>query len=127
MCYYLTMTGKKETPFIYFEAKPKHGNDKIVNEKIAEIVGLFAEIFDKHRRNCNLHPEQRGNMWTVLITFESEEAKRLLDQDPRFQEAMTDLRVYCRRAYRIRRMLYPILHPGKRFGGILYSPVSFPD
>lgn len=121
------MSAPNETPFIYFEAKPKRGNEKIVDEKIAKIVGLFTEIFDKHRRNCNLRPVKKGKMWTVFISFESDEARSLLHQDPRFQEVMTDLRVYCKRAHCLRRMLYPILHPGKRFGGIFFSPIGFPD
>ena len=110
----LTMAGEKEASFMYFEAKPKRGNRKIVDEKIWNIMALFAEIFDKHRRNCNLRPEKRRSTWTVFIAFESEEAKGLLEQDPRFQEIMTDLKVYCKPAYRIRRLIYAILHLEER-------------
>ena len=121
------MSKEKEIPFIYFEAKPKRGNTTVVNEKIYEMMALFAEIFDKNRRNCNFRPLQKGNMWTVQITFETDEARSLLDQDPRFEEMMTDLRVYCKPAHRIKRLFYPMLHQGKQFGGIIRGPVGFPD
>lgn len=117
------MSKGQETPFIYFEAKPKRGNSAIVNQKIMELMSFFAEIFDKNRRNCTFRPERKGNMWTVLITFESEEAKSLLEQDSRFQEAITDLRVYCKPAHRLRRFIFAILHPGKRLAGFLSTPI----
>lgn len=121
------MTEKKDTAFTYFEAKPKRGNEKIVNEKIGEVAGLFAETFDKNRRNCTFHPEKRGKMSTVLIIFESEEAKGLLEQDPRFQEAMTDLRAFCKPAHRLKRALHYMLHPGKPFVITFKAPVSYTD
>lgn len=122
------MTKEKEVPFIYFEARPKRGNAKIVDQKILDMMGLFAEIYDKHRRNCNLRPTRKlNNMWTVQMTFESEEARSLLTEDTRFDEIMTDLRAYCKPAHKIKRLFYTILHPGKQFGGIILGPVSFPD
>ncbi len=117
---------EEQLAFIYFEAKPKRGNAKIVREKIWEMMSLFAEIFDKQRRNCNFHPETKGSMWTVLITFESEEAKSLLDQDSRFQEAMTDLRAYCKPAHRLRRMIHYALYPGKPFIVNFKEPITLP-
>ena len=121
------MTKPAETQFVYFEAKPKRGRQEVVNQAITSMAALFAEIFDKHRRNCTFHPEKKGNMWTVFIVFESEEARDLLVEDPRYQGLITDIRAYCKPAHRIRRMLYPIFHPGKRLGGILSAPVTFPD
>jgi len=121
------MSKEKEVQFIYFEAKPKRGNAKIVDEKMYEMMALFAEIFDEHRRNCNFRPLRKWNMWTVQATFESEEARDLFQLDPRFQEIMTDMRVYCKPAYRIKRLVYPILHPGRQFAGIVRGPVGFSD
>ena len=119
------MTTPTEEQFVYFEAKPKRGRQEVVNQTITSIAALFAEIFDKHRRNCTFHPEKKGAMWTVFIAFESEEARDLLVEDPRFQELITDIRAYCKPAHRMRRMLYSIFHPGKRLGVILDAPVGF--
>ena len=108
------MTWKKDTPFIYFEAKPKRGNGEVVSKIIGEVADLYTELLS-------------GGQWTVLITFETEQDKEIIEQHPRFQEFITDLRVYCKRAHRTRRMLYPIFHQGKQLGGILYSPVGYSD
>lgn len=121
------MIRKKDTPFIYFEAKPKRGNSEVVSRIIGEVAGLYTELYDK-RADCLLHTELlSGGQWTVLITFETEQDKEIIEQHPRFQEFITDLRVYCKRAHRIRRMLYPMFHQGKQLGGILYSPVGCSD
>src|ERR1700743_1282050 len=121
------MSKEKEVSFVYFEARPKRGNTIIVDKKIYEMMDLFAEIFDRNRRNCNFRPLQSGNFWTVQATFEDDEARDLLVGDPRFQEIMTDLRVYCKPAHRLKRLLYPIIHPGRQFAGILRGPIGFPD
>jgi hypothetical protein len=123
----LLMSKEEKLAFTYFEAKPKRGNAKIVREKIWFMMDLFAEIFDKDRRNCTFHPETKGGMWTVLIMYESEEAKALLDQDPRFQEAMTDLQAYCKPAHRLKRMIHFALHPDKPFAIDFKLPVAVPS
>jgi hypothetical protein len=107
------MPKEKEVPFIHFVARPKRGNSKIVDDKIWDVMGLFAEIFDEYQRDCSLLPLKKGSVWNVQMTFESDEARSLITDDPRFQEIITDLRVYCKPAYRIRHLFYPILHPGK--------------
>jgi hypothetical protein len=121
------MTTPADKPFVYFEARPKRGNGGTVAKIIGEIADIYAELYDR-QANCLLHTELlSGGQWTVLVTFETQQDKERLDQHPRFQELLTDLRVYCKPAHRIRRMLYPIFHPGKRLGGILFSPVGFSE
>jgi len=123
MQYWHIMPGRKDIPLIYFEAKPKRGCHEAVSEKVLKVMALYAEVFDRDRRNCQLHQEYKWGMWTIFMAFESEEAKNLLERDPRYQEAMTDLRAYCKPAHRIRRALYAVAYPGKHLSIILDHPV----
>jgi hypothetical protein len=124
MQYYLPMSKKQETPFIYFEAKPKFGRQAVVDKTIGDLVGLFAEIYHK-RANANLLTEQTASgAWTILVRFESEQARDMLEQDARFQELITDLRVYCKRVHRLRRMVFAILHPGQRLAAFTSTPIG---
>jgi hypothetical protein len=116
-----------ETPFIYFVAKPKRGNKDVVHWKVADIVELYAKLYD-HRANCNLHSEMtHSGQWTIFMTFENESDRAILDQNTQFQDMLIDLRTYCKPAYRMRRLLHPVFHPGKRFAGIIKAPAVFPD
>jgi len=117
------MSKNQETPFIYFEAKPKFGRQAVVDKVIVDLVGLFDELYNR-RANCRLLTEQTaGGQWTILIRFENEQARDLLEQDPRFQELITDIRVHCKKAHRIRRAVFAILHPGKRLAGFMSTPI----
>ncbi len=118
------MSKDQETPFIYFEAKPKFGRRAIVDKVIIDLAGLFEELYDR-RANCRLLTEQSaGGQWTILIRFENEQARDTLEQNPRFQELITDIRVHCKKAHRIRRMVFAALHPGKRLAGFTSTPIG---
>lgn len=117
--------GKDESPFIYFEAKPKRGNSKIVVEAISQIQALFCELYDR-RANCNMHTEIKDSQWTIPITYENDDARDLLNNNEKFQELLTDLRVYCKPTRRFKRKLFAMLHPGQRLGGIIEGPFVVP-
>src|SRR5271155_1553886 len=113
--------GKNEIPFIYFEAKPKRGNYTVVDKTIYQMMALFVELY-YGRDNCNMHTEQKGHQWTLMMTFGKAEDRDIMDHNEKFQTLLTDLRAFCKPAHRFRRKLYAILHPSKRIAVILSHP-----
>ncbi len=117
--------GKNDVPFIYFEAKPKRGNYEVVDETIFQMMALFSELYDR-RADCNMHTEQKGHQWKIMITFEKAEDRDIMDHNEKFQTLLTDLRAFCKPAHRSKRKLYAILHPSKRLAVILSRPFFIP-